>query len=119
MALSGAPLSSEDLIVLGSREEDRKDFERRVAEIKRFGDRFQRTARAPKLALEEIVESKKISGVGGAIQIGYAVRETFVVAGQVEPVVPGQPQAFRSFLGLDLDELGSVGEFHIGLPLLA
>lgn len=104
-------------LVVGSSAADRSEFQSRVEKIKLEGNKFLRTARAPRLALEEIVKARIIKGVGGDLQMGFASRDEFRLVGLVQPVTPGKPEAIRTLLGFNLDELGLVGDFNVGVPL--
>jgi hypothetical protein len=74
-------------------------------------------ARAAKFVLQRLIETESIPGVGGAIQIGIAgPNGAFDLYYHLRPHVVGQPAAFRSFLGFDLDaDLGNVGGYAIGM----
>lgn len=94
-------------------------FGTRLDELYGDGDPHGRTARLPLLAVESLVASQDRDDVGGDIQIAYATRLGLQVMTRTRPRVIGQSAAYATFLGIDADELGSVGHCRIGLTSLA
>jgi hypothetical protein len=73
----------------------------------------------PLLAVEALVAGDVREDVGGDIQLGYATSNGFQILSRSRPVISGKPEARRTFLGLDINELGDVGSCRVGMPALA
>ena len=72
--------------------------------------------RWPKRALEQIIASQSIPGVGGSLQIGLASRAGFQLFASVRSLEQDRSQAQRTFLGFNIDsEVGLVGNYMIGI----
>jgi hypothetical protein len=76
-------------------------------------------SRRPLKALRKIIQDGTYSDVGGDVQIGYVDGFGFHIASIAKPINHGNPTATRSFLGIDLDEMGQVGNFSVGGSSLA
>jgi hypothetical protein len=112
-----SPSTEEDALVFGS---GRTDLLNRIAALKEHGDEFRRTARLPKIAIENLVREQSNQAVGGSIQIGLARPGAFDLLQHVFPLVPGKPEAGITFLGFDLhEELGFVEGHMPGMSGLA
>jgi hypothetical protein len=96
-----------------------RDFARCLQNLRASGDLHGRSARLPMLAVESLVSNQVREDVGGDIQIGFATSQGLRIMTRVRPIVPGKPQAFCSFLGIDTEELGQVGLCRIGITGLA
>jgi hypothetical protein len=72
-----------------------------IDNIRQHGDKYNRTARIPKLAAEVLIE-QDMSDVGGNLSIGAATRDGFRLYSYVTPIVEGKPEAKISFNGIDL-----------------
>jgi hypothetical protein len=72
--------------------------------------------RAPKIALQRIVQSGDIPEVGGSLQIGTANQLGFILKTMLRPIGPNGPQAELTFLGISVDgEIGRVGNYRVGM----
>jgi hypothetical protein len=86
--------------------------------IRQHGDKFQRRAHVPKLAVEALVE-EDIGDVGGALSIGAATRMGFRLYSHVTPNEKGKPEARISFNGIDLhEEIGPVDHYMIDVDMI-
>ena len=73
--------------------------------------------RAPKHALQRIIESGTSPEIGGSLQLGVASAHGFTLKSYVTPNALGGIKF--SFLGLDIDELGDVGGYRMGMIAIA
>lgn len=103
------PTADSDILVLGS---GRTRLNEKITFIRNNGDRFLRTGRIPKLALEAIVDEDQ-GDVGGSLSIGIATTWRYDLYSWLRPVEYGKPAAFLSFNGIDLSEIGHLGQFMI------
>jgi hypothetical protein len=94
-------------------------FHNQLKTIQRDGDPFGRTARLPLLALEGLVSGQSQTDVGGAIQLARADFAGVELYTRTTPVVPGKPEAKMTFLGIDVRDLGPVGQCIIGMTSVA
>lgn len=105
------PQSTGAVTILG----ERALFVDELSKLTREGDRFGRTGRLPKLALESIVR-RSAGTVGGNLSLGTLSQFGFNIYSFVEPVEPGKPEARFSFNGIDIwQELGAIGHYFIGI----
>jgi hypothetical protein len=97
---------------------DKKDeVSARIAAMRGVIGSDGRSGRDPKRALEEIVAERAFQSIGGSMQIGIATIAGFSLYHAVQAVERGKPEAFRSYLGMDLDrDIGNVGDWLINLP---
>ena len=103
-----------DPVVLGSGGQDLlSEFHRLRIE----GDKYGRTARLPKIALENLVKEMVREDVGGELLVGASSRGHFRLYQYVRPVVWGQPQAIATFSGSNANE--QVGDYMIGIAGIA
>ena len=87
-----------------------------IGKFRLHGEPHGRTGRWPRLAVEAMVEERPILSVGGAISIGIAMQDGFRAYYNSRPLVVGQPPAWRSFNGIDVDEeIGLVGPCTVGM----
>jgi hypothetical protein len=90
-----------------------------IDDIRRHGDKYNRTARIPKLAAEVLIE-QDMSDVGGSLSIGAATRDDFRLYSYITPIVKGEPKAKISFNGIDLgQEARLVGHYMISIDGIA
>jgi hypothetical protein len=90
-----------------------------IDNIRQHGDKYNRTARIPKLAAEVLIE-QDMSDVGGSLSIGAATRDGFRLYSYVTPIVKGKPEAKISFNGIDLgQEARLVGHYMISIDGIA
>ena len=90
-----------------------------IDNIRQQGDKFNRTARIPKLAAEALIK-EDISDVGGSLSIGVATRDDFRLFSYVTPNEMGKPEANISFNGIDLgQEARLVGHYMISIDGIA
>jgi hypothetical protein len=90
-----------------------------IDDIRQHGDKYNRTARIPKLAAEVLIE-QDMSDVGGSLSIGAATRDDFRLYSYITPIVKGQPNAKISFNGIDLgQEARLVGHYMISIDGIA
>jgi hypothetical protein len=113
MSVNQQQLHEQDFVaLLGSHRGVVKDEIRRVLSTMQGQD----LKRAPKRAIENLVENATLNDIGGTVQIGTATPAGFELKSYVRPLVVGQPQAARYFLGIDIDrEIGPVGHHMIGM----
>ena len=91
----------------------------RLDDIRRFGDKYHRTAHLPKIAVEKLIE-EDMGDVGGSLSIGAATRDGFRLYSYVTPIVMGKPEARISFNGIDLGEnAGLIGHYMISVDGIA
>lgn len=82
-------------------------------------EHFGRKTRLPLLAIESMVSEQSQNDVGGAIQLArtnFAGAELF---SRTTPVVPGKPEARMTFLGIDIRDLGPIGQCFVGMTSVA
>src|SRR5712692_962708 len=90
-----------------------------IDDIRQHGDKYNRTARIPKLAAEVLIE-QDMSDVGGSLSIGAATRDDFRLYSYITPIVKGEPKAKISFNGIDLgQEARLVGHYMISIDGIA
>jgi hypothetical protein len=78
--------------------------------------RGQILKRAPKLALQRIVQEHAFNDIGGSLQFGTASRQGFILKLWMRPALAGEPALEFSFLGINIDEeVGQVGPYRIGM----
>ncbi|SDH58174.1 MULTISPECIES: hypothetical protein [Bradyrhizobium] len=71
--------------------------------------------RAPKLALQRIIQEEAFNDVGGSLQFGTAHRRGFLLKFWMRPAIHGEPAVESTFLGINVDaEIGQIGQFKIG-----
>lgn len=101
--------SSEPLILGGGKGR----FAEHLQNLKEGNDAFHRTSRLPKLAIERmIVEGKEGIGGGVALMAASSPGKVFSFV-SVEPVNPGEPAAKLVFNGIDVSEIGPVGNYRV------
>lgn len=83
------------------------------------GDEFSRRGRLPMLAVEKMVSSHARVDVGGGLQLAWATPTAVELVARCSPLIPGEPAAKISFLGIDMNELGTVGPCSIGIAATA
>jgi hypothetical protein len=72
--------------------------------------------RAPRLALQRILQEEVFDDVGGTLQFGTAYRQGFVLKFWMKPAAHGEPAVQHSFLGINIDaEVGQVGSYSVGM----
>ena len=105
-------LDNEFCILLGTaKERVRRAIERTYEELNGLA-----LKRAPRLALQRLIEAGDFPEIGGSLQIGMASQLGFQLMSHVAPLVRGQPQAARYFLGINIDdEIGLVGQHFVGM----
>jgi hypothetical protein len=77
MGIHEEPLDDQNVIIIGSNDEERTRLRQRIAQIRESAPEFERRGGAPRMAIEEIVSSETIPGVGGGLQVGLAWPNVF------------------------------------------
>lgn len=76
-------------------------------------------SRAPRHVIQDCIDDASFPRIGGDLQIGIADALGFRPFAICKPRVNGQPDAYMSYLGLELTEdLSWVGQARVGLPAL-
>ena len=100
------------LTVLGS---GKTKFVETMEQLRLHGDPHGRTGRLPKLVIEAMINDDDRPDIGGSLSIGITGYD-FGLYSFMQPVVTGQPLAWRSFNGIGMDtEIGPVGHCIIGM----
>jgi hypothetical protein len=108
--------STEAPIVIGS---GAALFEAELRRLQSDGDEFHRTSQLPKIAMENIIKRGERKDVGGSLAIAGVTAEWFHLFRHVRPIMPNQAVA-ATFNGIDVEsDLGTVGQYWIGLWGLA
>jgi hypothetical protein len=90
-----------------------------IDNIRKHGDKYQRTARIPKIAAEILIE-EDTGDVGGSLSIGAVTQNGFRLYSYVTPIVKGKPEAKISFNGIDLgQDARLVGHYMISIDGIA
>lgn len=108
-------VSGEPWVVIGS---GKSSFEKALSTLKVGAAGFVK--RVPKAAIEDMIAKSTDKTVGGAISLGAAHKRGFEVFSTIVPIVPGEPEAYQLFNGMDLARnVGSVGRYSANLTGLA
>jgi hypothetical protein len=91
-----------------------------IDNIRLQGDKFGRTARVPKLAVEALIREGAVSDVGGSLSIGAANRDDFRLYSHVTPNEMGKPEADISFNGINLgQDARLIGHYMVSMTGIA
>lgn len=73
-------------------------------------------SRIPRYVIQDRIDDSSCASIGGDIQLGIADRFGFRPLTVCKPRVPGQPEAYMSYLGRELTaDIAQVGEAFVGM----
>lgn len=108
-------LNEKSFVYLG---DQRNDMTQKIQNAFNSGSELERPlSRIPRYIIEEHIQNSKYRTVGGDLQLGIADQFGFRPSSICKPRVPGNPEAYLSYLGYELyQEIQNVGHAVVYLP---
>ncbi|WP_047535012.1 hypothetical protein [Methylotenera sp. N17] len=110
-------IKDKDFIYLGDRSEEMKSRLRTALSAALSPDNA--SSRSPRNVINSCIHDETFSTIGGDIQLGIANAYGYKAYSLCKPRVPGEPEAYISYLGREISEdISRVGDALISIPAM-